>query len=70
MLRHQLGHRFADACVLAARAYDLAGQSEQAAAAYRDATLLSPAVELNRRYPEVAMLADKYPATPVPVMAA
>ncbi|MCC7352007.1 MAG: hypothetical protein IT446_15720 [Phycisphaerales bacterium] len=70
MLRHQLGHRFADACALAARAYDLAGQSEQAAAAYRDATLLSPAVELNRRYPEVAMLADKYPATPVPVMAA
>lgn len=66
LLRRQLGHRFADACVLAARAYDLSGQKDQAAGAYRDATLLSPVAELNRRYPEVQTLAEKYVSAPAP----
>jgi tetratricopeptide (TPR) repeat protein len=70
LLRGQLGHRFADACVLAAKAYDLVGQSDRAATAYRDATILSPVVELNRRYPEVTKLAEKYPAATVPSEAA
>jgi len=70
LLRRQLGHRFADACALAARAYDLAGQTENAARAYHEATLLSPAVELARRYPEVAVLMEKYPPAPAPAAAA
>ena len=70
ILRRQLGHRFADACALAARAYDLAGQADQAAKTYRLATLLSPAVELSRRYPEVAKMAEKYPPAPAPAEAA
>lgn len=70
LLRRQLGHRFADACALVARAYDLSGRPEQAALAYRQATLLSPAVELGRRYPEVAALLGKYPPAAAPAEAA
>lgn len=66
LIRRQLGHRVADACVLAAKAHDLLGQTEQAGQAYAQATLMSPAVELHRRYPETADLANKYRATPAP----
>ena len=37
-----------------------------ARAAYEKATLLAPAVELQRRYPEVKAVAEKYPVTQVP----
>jgi tetratricopeptide (TPR) repeat protein len=65
-LREQLGHRVADAWVLLARAYDMLGRDAEAAAAYQKATLLQPAVELHRRYPETASLADKYPPATAP----
>jgi len=65
VIRRQLGHRVADAYVLAAKAHDLLGEREPAQAAYEAATLLSPLVELHRRYPETADLAGKYvPAAP------
>jgi tetratricopeptide (TPR) repeat protein len=66
LLRHQLGHRLADAYALAAKAYDFLGRSVEAAAAYEKATLLAPLTELQRRYPEVTSLASKYPAAPAP----
>ncbi len=69
-MQQQLGHRVADAHVLAARAYDLQGRSAEAAAAYQRATLLAPPAELGRRYPEVMKLADKYPAAIAPREAA
>lgn len=69
-LRDQLGHRVADAYALAARAYDLMGETDHAAAAFRDATLLAPPGELFRRYPEVEKLAGRYPPAPAPPEAA
>ena len=66
VIRRQLGHRVADSYVLAAKAHDLLGQTEQAKAAYESATLLSPVVELHRRYPETADLAAKYAPAPPP----
>jgi hypothetical protein len=68
ILRQQLGHRVADAYVLVARAYDLMNKPSEAAAMYDKATLLAPAAELSRRYPEVAVLATKYPPAPAPVV--
>jgi len=65
-LRDQLGTRVADAYALAARAHDLLGQDAEAAVAFERATLLAPADELARRYPEVAPLLEKYPAARVP----
>jgi hypothetical protein len=65
-LQQQLGHRVADAHGLVARAYDLLGNESEARAAYQRATLLAPAVELQRRYPELVKLAEKYPAAPAP----
>ena len=65
-LRQQLGHRLGDAYALVARAHDLLGRSTEAADAFQRATLLSPAVELQRRYPEVSELLKKYPAAPAP----
>jgi hypothetical protein len=62
VMRAQLAHRLSDACALIARAYDLLSNHAQAAAHYHDATLLSPQVELSRRYPEIACLAGRYPA--------
>ncbi|MFT3787702.1 MAG: hypothetical protein QM770_16290 [Tepidisphaeraceae bacterium] len=62
-LRDQLGHRVGDAWVLAAKAYEMRGQADRAADAYRRATALVPSVELHRRYPETAELEAKYPAT-------
>jgi hypothetical protein len=64
-VRDQLGHRAADVFALAARAYDLLGNETEARLWYARATLLAPAKELNR-YPEVRILAKKYPATVAP----
>jgi hypothetical protein len=66
LIRRQLGHRVADAYVLAAKANDLLGQTEAARSAYESATLLAPAMELHRRYPETADLATKYAAAALP----
>jgi tetratricopeptide (TPR) repeat protein len=69
-LREQLGHRAADAYALVARAYDLLGKSSEACAAFRNATLLAPVVELFRRYSEVQKMADRYQPAPAPPEAA
>lgn len=67
ILRDQLGHRVADAYALAARAYDLRERTAEAADAWRKATLLAPADELRRRYPELEKLEGRYqPSTPPP----
>ena len=70
LLRDGLGHRVADAYALAARAYDLTGRDAEAALAYERATLLAPLVELQRRYPEVQPLAQKYRPAAAPPEAA
>lgn len=64
-IREQLGHRAADAYALAARAYDLMENEQEARTWYAKATLLAPAKELDR-YAEVAALRGRYPATPAP----
>jgi tetratricopeptide (TPR) repeat protein len=68
-MRQQLGHRVADAHALVARAHDSLGQEAEAKAAYERATLLAPPSELQRRYPELAKLADKYQPALAPVEA-
>ncbi len=70
VLRDQLGHRIADAHALIARAYDLQNRDAEAASAFRSATLLAPAAELFRRYPEVEKLKGKYEPAPAPPEAA
>jgi tetratricopeptide (TPR) repeat protein len=65
-LREQLGHRVADAHALAARAYDLQNRQAEAAEAWRRATLLAPAIELQRRYIELEKLAGRYQNAPAP----
>jgi tetratricopeptide (TPR) repeat protein len=65
-LREQLGHRVADAHALVARAHDFLGDSPHAQAAWERATLLSPVVELLRRYPELSAIAGKYAAATAP----
>ena len=70
VMRDQLGHRVADAYALAARAYDLLGRTAEAQDAYMKATLLSPLIELHRRYPEVEKLAGRYAPSPAPPEAA
>ena len=42
------------------------GQAHEAHAAYEKATLLTPLVDLNRRFPEVVSLASKYQHARVP----
>jgi tetratricopeptide (TPR) repeat protein len=69
-LRDGLGHRVADAYVLAAKAYDMLSRPTEAQNAYTRATLLAPLMELQRRYPEVASLAERYAASPAPPEAA
>jgi tetratricopeptide (TPR) repeat protein len=69
-LRDQLGHRVADAYVLIAKAHDLLGRDAEAAKMYDNATLLAPAAELHRRYPETAMLSQKYQPAAAPKGAA
>lgn len=59
-LRDQLGHRVGDAYYLAARAYDALRRDAEAARAFERATLLSPLIELQRRYPDAASLSQKY----------
>jgi tetratricopeptide (TPR) repeat protein len=65
-MQQQLGHRVADAHALVAKAYDLLGQEAEARAAYERATLLAPPSEMQRRYPELIKLAEKYPAAVAP----
>jgi hypothetical protein len=65
-MRDQLGHRVADAYALAARAYDLRSRDADARDAWAKATLLAPPGELVRRYPEVTVIAEKFPASPAP----
>lgn len=69
LLRDQLGHRVADAYALVARAYDLTGRTSDAQDTYARATLLSPVVELRRRYPEVEALAGRYQPSEAPIEA-
>jgi tetratricopeptide (TPR) repeat protein len=70
VMQQQLGHRVADAHGLVAQAYDMLGRDDEAKAAYERATLLAPPLELHRRYPEMAKLEQKYPATVAPREAA
>jgi tetratricopeptide (TPR) repeat protein len=67
MMRKQLGHRVGDAWALAARAFDLLGRSDEARGAYQNAKMLLPLSELRRRYPEIAVLSEKYSPMPAPV---
>jgi tetratricopeptide (TPR) repeat protein len=69
-MRKQLGHRVADAHALAAKAYDLLGDSLNAQANWERATVLSPEIELLRRYPELSGLSSKYRAIVAPAEAA
>jgi tetratricopeptide (TPR) repeat protein len=69
ILKQQLGHRVADAYVLAAKAYDLLGRTAEAQSAYENATLLSPVDELSRRYPEVQSTGEKYSFARAPAAA-
>jgi tetratricopeptide (TPR) repeat protein len=70
MLRTQLGHRIADAYLMAAAAYDRLGRTDDARTAFERATLLAPAMELFRRYPDLQVLAKKFRPSPAPVEAA
>jgi hypothetical protein len=56
----------ADAHALVARAYDMLGRAGEARSAWADATVLAPAGELVRRYPEVEPVARRYPASVAP----
>ena len=64
-LRDALGPRLADALALAATAA-LRLRYERAAGLWSDATCLAPATELVRRYPEVAEVAARHPASEAP----
>jgi hypothetical protein len=69
-MREQLGHRVADAHVLVAKAYDLLDRVGEAQLSYERATLLAPPAELHRRYPETALLSEKYQPAIAPKEAA
>lgn len=69
-MTEQLGHRVSDAWALVARAFDLLGRQDEARQAFQKATLLSPPVELFRRYPEVQRLEGRYDPTYAPPEAA
>jgi tetratricopeptide (TPR) repeat protein len=69
LMQEQLGHRVADAHALVARAFDMLARDSEAKAEYERATLLSPAPELLRRYPELAKLAEKYQPAAAPTEA-
>lgn len=66
----QLAHRAADAFALAAAAYAARGDSAAAGDCWERATLLCPAVEVVRRYPELAPLARSLPPAAAPPEAA
>ena len=59
LMRDQLSMRVADAWALAARAYDARERPDDAARAFRRATLLAPLPELLRRYPEISSLESR-----------
>jgi tetratricopeptide (TPR) repeat protein len=65
-MRQQLGHRVADAHALVAKAHDFLGDSDRAQSHWERATVLSPPIELIRRYPELSSIADKYSAAVAP----
>lgn len=67
VMRDKLGHRVADAYGLAARAYDLLNREDDARRAWSRATLLSPGIELTRRYPEIERTAAKFAPSMAPV---
>ena len=69
-MKEQLGHRAGDGWALVARAYDMLNRTDEASLAFRNATLLSPPVELFRRYPEVQKLEGKYEPSYAPAEAA
>jgi hypothetical protein len=66
MFRKQLGHRAGDAYGLVAKAFDALNRQSEAQTAYESATLLTAPIELLRRYPELAPLAQKYAAAALP----
>lgn len=70
LIRKQMGHRVADAHALHARALDMLDRKEEAAAAFERATLLAPAGELLRRYPDLRPMFDRYTPAPAPAEAA
>lgn len=65
-LAGQLAIRSADGHALAARAAQLLGRHDRAAALWREATLLAPPNELIRRYPETSAVASAHPAATAP----
>ncbi len=65
----QLGHRAADAFLLAAQAYLSRGDRESADRCFHDATLLAPTMELKRRYPETAALFEAFEPAAAPLEA-
>jgi hypothetical protein len=69
-MQQQLGHRIADAFALVAKAYDLLGRELEARTSMENATILAPANELLRRYPELAALMEKYKPATAPAEAA
>jgi len=66
VMRKQLGHRAADGYALAAKAFDLTGETEKAREVFEKATILSSMVELKRRYPEIGALEEQYVAVAAP----
>ncbi|MEM1011872.1 MAG: hypothetical protein AAGI46_06585 [Planctomycetota bacterium] len=65
-LQRQLGVRFSDALALASASAERAGRSDDAAVWWSDATCLTPAAELLRRYPELADVASRHEGTVIP----
>jgi hypothetical protein len=57
-----LGERSADFHALGALTAEALGLADEATRRWRDATLLVPAVELRRRYPELRAVAEAHPA--------
>jgi len=66
VMRQQLGHRVADAHGLIAKAHDFLSDAQQARLHWERATVLSPAIELVRRYPELSTIATRYTASIAP----
>jgi tetratricopeptide (TPR) repeat protein len=66
LFRRHLGNRAGYGYALLAAAFDIAGQADQAARYWHDATLLLPATELTRRFSELKRVGGKYPAAVIP----
>jgi tetratricopeptide (TPR) repeat protein len=67
-MRQQLGHRVSDAWALVAKAYEMLNRDADARSAWDNATILSPTSELQRRYPELVSLAEKFGAANGPAV--